>query len=81
MDTQDLPKKEDTVKISLQSPGKVSETEKALSKVKDPITKESTNNSANCNASTAQDAVDFIRIVDNITKNNFKPRNPLLKEK
>ena len=75
VDTQDLLKKEDTVKISLQSPGKVSETEKALSKAQDPITKESTNNSANCNASTAQDAVDFIRIVDNITKNNFKPRN------
>ena len=75
VDTQDLPKKEDTVKISLQSAGKVLETEKTLSKVQDPIKKESTNNSANCNASTAQNAVDFICIVENITKNNFRPRN------
>ena len=74
VDTQDLPKKEDTVKIP-SVPRKGLGDRKALSKVQDPITKESTNNSANCNASTAQDAVDFIRIVDNIIKNNFKPRN------
>ena len=73
--TQDLPKKGDTVKISLQYLGKVLETGKALSKVHDPITKEITNNSVKCSASTVQDMTDFICIVDNITTNNFKPRN------
>ena len=74
LDTQDLPKKGDTVKISLQSPGKVLETGKTLSKVQDPIIKESTNSSVNCSASTAQDTADFICIVDNITAKNSKPR-------
>ena len=56
VDTQNLAKKRDTIKISLQSTGKV------LSEVWDSITKESTNNSVNCSASAAQDTADFIDI-------------------
>ena len=67
VDTQNLAKKRDTIKISLQSTGKV------LSEVWDSITKESTNNSVNCSASAAQDTADFIDIVDNITTSNSKP--------
>ena len=70
VDTQDLAKKGDTVKISLQSPGKVLETAKALSEVQDSTTTESTNNSVNCSASAAHDRANFI-----ITTNNSKPRN------
>ena len=77
MGTQDLAKKEDTVKISLQSPGKALETAKALSEIQDPITKESTKNSVNCSASGLQHAAGLILKIDNITTNNFKPRNPI----
>ena len=75
VDTQDLAKKGDTVKISLHSPGKVLETAKALPEVQNPITKWSTNNSVNCSTLAAQGRADFIRIVYNITTINFKPRN------
>ena len=77
MGTQDLAKKEDTVKISLQSPGKVFETAKALSEIQDPITKESTHNSVNCSTSALQYTADFTRKIDNITTNNSKPRNSI----
>ena len=77
VDTKDLAKKGDTNNISLQSPGNVLETTKTSSEVWDPITKESTNNPVNCSASAAQDATNFIRIVENITTNNSKPRNPV----
>ena len=82
MGTQDLAKKEDTVKISLQSPGKVLETAKALSEIQDPITKESTHNSVNCSTSALQYTADFIRKIDNTpqTTPNLEIQS-LLKEK
>ena len=54
--------------IQLKSPSSQlkSPSAKALSEVKDPTTKGSTNN---CIASAAQDIADFICIVDNITNN------------
>ena len=60
--------------ILLKSPSSQlkSPSAKALSEVKDPTTKGSTNN---CIASAAQDIADFICIVDNITTNGSKPRN------
>ena len=60
--------------IQLKSPSSQlkSPSAKALSEVKDPTTKGSTNN---CIASAAQDIADFICIVDNITTNGSKPRN------
>ena len=72
---QDLAKKGDIVTIVLQSPGKVLKATKTTSKNCDPITEESSNNSVNFSVSAAQDAADFIRIVDNHTTNISKPRN------
>ena len=48
---------------------------KPLPEVQNPITKESTNNSVNCSTTVAQGTADIIRIVDNITTINSKPRN------
>ena len=64
MGTKDVAKKGDTVKISLQSLGKVLETTKISYEVWDPITKDITNNLVKCSASAAPDTVDFICIVD-----------------
>ena len=60
--------------ILLKSPSSQlkSPSAKVSSEVKDPTTKGSINN---CIASAAQDIADFIRIVDNITTNDSKPRN------
>ena len=63
MGTKDVAKKGDTVKISLQSLGKVLER-KISYEVWDPITKDSTNNLVKCSDSAAPDTVDFICIVD-----------------
>ena len=51
------------------------EKREALSEVQNAITKESINRSVNRSSSAVQDTADFDRVIDNITTNNFKPRN------
>ena len=76
MDTQDLDKKRDTVKISVQYP---LNHEKSWRKEKPyqnfRTLSESTNKSVNRSSSAARDTADFDRIIDNIITNNSKPRN------
>ena len=76
VDTQDLDKKRDTVKISVQYPlnhEKSWRKEKPYQKFR--TLSESTNKSVNRSSSAARDTADFDRIIDNIITNNSKPRN------